>query len=365
MTALGRRTHRLSRTNRKPGHLAAAVVAAWTFGLAEPDVAQALIGGEPSPDADDSVVLIHATVDGTTCTGTMVAPNVLVTALHCVAESGFWDDDAQPVFSCTTAGELYADPFGAGTVGGIFAPETLEIYRGTQVSEFPVTHGRHIVSSGSSTLCTNDIAFLVLEDSLTTPLTPLRVTPKTEPGDLLNLVGYGREAQAPIDWTLRRRTRLDAQPAVDVGPASSDEPLTDARPRTLIINSPSACFGDSGGPALDPETGALVGVFSQLEGQDCLSGENRAHYTHVPEYVSLVEEVEEFIGAPLWKEGEENPYRVEDEPSEPTPMGESGGCAIRPGARGRSFGALVAFLVLGAWRIRSRRCKTSCDPRPG
>lgn len=324
------------------------------FFLATP--AAALIGGSPSSAQDDAVVLIHATEDGATCSGTMVAPNVLVTALHCVAASGRWDNEAQPVFGCTPEGDLSSDPYGAGKVSQLFDPGTLEIYRGEYIGDFPVTTGLEIVSSQSQTLCTNDIAFLILKDALTTPLVPIRVETTTQAGDLATLIGYGRSTEVFNDWHERPRLRLDAQRAIDVGPASRDDEPQDARPRTLIFQSPSACFGDSGGPALDAETGALVGVFSQLEGQDCLSPENRAHYTHLPEYGLLIAEVEKAIGSSLWVEGGENPFSERAQSAQSAELSQ-GGCSWVKGVplapRGRA--AWFLFFFGAAWVRRRAR----------
>lgn len=318
--------------------------------------AAALIGGRASPAEDDAVVLIHATEDGATCSGTMVAPNVLVTALHCVAESGRWDNEAQPVFGCTPEGELSSDPYGAGKVSQLFEPSTLEVYRGEYIDEFPVTTGEQIISSQSQTLCTNDIAFVILKDALSTPLVPIRVNTTTKAGDQATLLGYGRNTEVFNDWHERPRLRLDEQIAMAVGPATRADGPTDARPRTLIFQSPSACFGDSGGPALDAETGALVGVFSQLEGQDCLSPDNRAHYTHLPEYGLLIAQVEEAIGRSLWIEGGENPFvdaPLGADSAELSP----GGCGWATGALGlqRWPAAWLVTLLLAAWVRRRAR----------
>src|SRR3954451_20868614 len=48
---------------------------------------QAVIGGQASTEAEDAVVALHVRLPNATelCTGTLVAPNAVVTAAHCIA----------------------------------------------------------------------------------------------------------------------------------------------------------------------------------------------------------------------------------------------------------------------------------------
>src|SRR5690606_13404953 len=90
-------------------------------------VAQPVVGGEPSDDSTNSVVLLnaHGPDGGRSCTGSVVAPRMIITARHCV--STFVDGS----FSCTSDGNLGDSSDGAGSLGSPYSADLIEVRVGT------------------------------------------------------------------------------------------------------------------------------------------------------------------------------------------------------------------------------------------
>lgn len=264
----------------------------------------ALYGAEASPDgtADDAVLHLRGTayVD-LTCTATLVAPNLVITAVHCVARTPAGG------FQCSPEGELVPNPDGAGTLLGHVAPESVELYAGQTVGPEPVARGSQILSTFSETVCKNDIAFVLLDRTLDLPIRPIRLQRPTAVDEAMTFIGYGLDEQRIADWRARPRKRLTGQRVRAVGPDSIQDGVTDAPPRTLVFEGPSACWGDSGGPALSEDTGAVTGVFSLLSGQLCNARGTKLIYTRAAPFRSLAEQAFSEAGQPAWLEGEPDP----------------------------------------------------------
>src|SRR4051812_45793786 len=76
--------------------------------------AQSIIDGEASGADEDGVVLLRAVVadqSGIVCSASLVGPNLIMTARHCVS----YFTDGQ--FSCSVRGELIDNATGAGMLG--------------------------------------------------------------------------------------------------------------------------------------------------------------------------------------------------------------------------------------------------------
>src|ERR1051326_5824095 len=82
----------------------------------------AIIDGSESPATQDAVVLVVIHNHGS-CTGTLVAPNLVLTARHCVTQT---DEGAQCKVDGTSAG--------GGTLYANFAASDLLVYKGQDAS---------------------------------------------------------------------------------------------------------------------------------------------------------------------------------------------------------------------------------------
>lgn len=274
-----------------------------------------IVDGAPSGHEDDAVVLIRYVpplpdTPGR-CTAALIAPNLIVTAFHCLSSA------SEGAFSCTRDGELVELDPGAGAVHRVAEPDEVLIYPGPcgDVSEFgaggaggagarcgteyvePAARGSAIFSTLSSTLCMNDIAFMVLDRSLALPIAPVRLDEAMHRGELVTLVGYGGTGRAGDVGRFRR----EGVRVTDLGQGISEEFTGEAPPLQFALES-AACFGDSGGPSLSA-SGAVIGVASRVDGSSCTSSLAVDYYSCLAPYAELAEQAFEAAGAEPWREG--------------------------------------------------------------
>ena len=260
-------------------------------------VHSAIVGGERSPlgGPQDAVLLLRTMINGQEllCTSSLVAPNLVLTARHCVANL------VEGPFNCSVEGELFDNPTGAGQLGLDLPASTLEFYGGALPRSKPLAHGLSIVSTLSDTICVNDIAFVVLDRAVALPVLPLRLHGRATVGEAVTLVGYGllSDDQLTIDFSAQPREQKTGLSIAGVGPDSLADGVTTVPPRALLLDGPSACIGDSGGPLLAASSNALLGVYSLLDGVSCSDASVRHQLVHVPAFQALIEQAFATAGA--------------------------------------------------------------------
>jgi hypothetical protein len=250
-----------------------------------------VVNGEPSvPGVEDAVLLLRTVVDGRelVCSSSLVAPNLVLTARHCVSHL------VEGLFSCTIRGELVEDGSGAGRLGVHLPAADIEFYDDTLPRETPLARGERVLSTLSETICQNDLAFVLLDRPLELPVFPLRLAGRARRGELATMVGYGldetQNETEPFDVTTQGRTRKTDLVVAEVGPDSLDDGVTTAPPRSVVVEEPSGCVGDSGGPLLAKRTNAVLGVYSLLNAESCVASDARHLFTHVPPFRALTDE---------------------------------------------------------------------------
>lgn len=256
---------------------------------------QAIIEGEASGPGDDGVLMIRAVLEDdreVICTASLVAPSLLLTARHCVSYL------TEGLFTCSLEGELVTGEDGAGQLGLHLPAEAIEVYGRERPRSEPLARGQEIISTLSETICSDDLAFVVLDTALDLPLVPIRLGRPAEFGELGMMVGFGLElGQLGIDYRDQPRLRKGDLTVAGVGPDSLDRGVTTVAPRGLIIDGPCGCIGDSGGPLLAQATGAVLGVYSLQQGESCSADNVRQHLVHVPPFERLIADAFAAVGA--------------------------------------------------------------------
>lgn len=219
---------------------------------------QAIAHGASDRGRHPSVVALLA--EDHLCTAAVVAPDVVLTARHCVAE---------------LLGEGVACPSRVAQVGKTIPAESLFVHLGDDVRKGPpAARGRAVFVPDSDVLCDADIALVALDRPLA--LKPLSIARQIAPrvGGHVVSVGYGQIGAAGGEGV--RRFRTD----VSILRVSASEFVVDE----------STCPGDSGGPALDADTGEILGVVSRGS-RVCDGTGARNIYTRVAPFLELIDRV--------------------------------------------------------------------------
>lgn len=304
----------------------------------------AIIGGADSQAADDAVVLlVHydaLSKDGSAgCTGTLLAPRLVLTARHCLAE---------------TDGSLACAPDGTAQAGGAvradFVPSKIFVFAGRERPDYlsgaaKGARGAEIIHDKAPNLCNHDLALLVLDAPLRdVPIAPLRLDGETKVGDALRIVGWG--ITETTNTPPVRRVRHDV-PVVALGPSEG------TGPSELRIGE-GGCAGDSGGPAI-AASGAVVGVLSRGgngtdgTGKDrCIGKDATNVFTKVSAFRDVILSGYAKVGQDAWSEGGRDPRLPKEEESD-------SGCVTTPS---RDFGGAWIVVAVGVVlaRVRRSRC---------
>ena len=294
----------------------------------------AIVGGEESLD-DSAVVMVRTPFpflpDERLCTGTLIAPRLVLTALRCVA--------ALPLaaFSCESDGTIREPDNG----GGWFyqpVPGNVQVHLGPRAARTePAAYGARVWSSGSVEACIDDIAVVELDRDLPLPPSTLRLAGGIARGDSVSVVGFGDTGVSNYPYV---RNRRDGVHVTAVGPDDTTDGLSHVVPRTFLTDD-GLCLGDVGGPALAAESGAVIGVYSYATRATSCYATGQTHvFVKVAPYASLIRKACAAVGSqPLEETTGDRPPR----PARPT-------CSMSPRAAARGVHAAVAVLAaLAFW----------------
>jgi len=189
------------------------------------------------------------------CSGTVIAPKVVLTAQHCVARLS-----VAP--TAQDACNAYGNPDN-GVRYGPASVQTVHIFN--DMSSAPIARASAAVVPSQKTLCNNDLALLVLDRPLPSKVaapiraltgaknaTATRVTPKRDTTVIVAGFGLLDDGVENDRGCLHKLVQVLADGSQHVPYLGTHEFVTDY----------GTCNGDSGGPVFD-RSGQLVGVTSR------------------------------------------------------------------------------------------------------
>ena len=239
------------------------------------------------------------------CPATLLAPNLILTARHCVSNT------VNQPFACDIKGNLVNFP---GTqVGADHPVNRLLVFIGKDRPD-PLTAkiagvGKKIFHDDSKVLCSHDLALVLLDRDIALPIAPIRLDEPVVANETFTAVGWGyTETGTPSV----RQQRADIK-VIAVGPnASGGEPTP---PNDFKVGE-SICSGDSGGPALASSSSAVIGVVSRggngkMDPMDpsvgCTGTTARNFYTSTPPFKDLILQAFTEAGKEPWLENGPDP----------------------------------------------------------
>ena len=322
-------------------------------------VASAIVGGTASDASQNGVVLVlhYDALEGpgaTGCSGALLAPNLVLTARHCVSvsdESSACTAEGKAAFG----GKVYSDedPTKLYVFGGLTRPNFLS-------GDVHPSLGTEILTTGAKTICNQDVALILLDRPVEgATIMPVRLEGGPTANEVVTLVGWGITETSESPEIRRQRTGISV---TAVGPSTSEQ-LGPAE----FSTTEGSCAGDSGGPAI-AASGAVIGVVSRgvplvtdagSGGASCVGGSSTL--TSTAAYADLLARGYARAGQAAWAEGQPSPLAVADAgPSAPVyELG--GGCAVgraRKSAFSFSGAAVCAVAVLFLAR---RKCRIGSE----
>jgi secreted trypsin-like serine protease len=276
---------------------------------------QRIVGGTPSDASQDGVVLI--TTDQFSCTGSLIAPNLVLTARHCVSN---FDEQTDKIsgdldaasLTISVGADASADNQGGpdqgpdnggygpgggpdGPGGGQGGPDAPPDDPGGGAGPDGGAHGMRLFHENVDTLDQNDIALIQLDQDLAGPIIKIREI-AVNVGETVTAVGYGEDGHGQLTDGRQQRTGMQI---VGVGPASlSYQNETIQVPGGEIAATEGTCHGDSGGPILDAQ-GQVVGVTSRGSTQEDTCIGAPGIYSAIAAHIDLIKQAAAAAGHPL------------------------------------------------------------------
>jgi hypothetical protein len=280
--------------------------------------AQPIIYGQPSPAEENAVVAI-VDEQRVWSTGVVVAPTLVLTSRQGFVRLSV--ERARSSFGCN-------DALIGVAVDHTLDPAEYSILLGEEFPLDPVARGRRIFTGSSLDLCESDVALLEVDTPLDVTPLPLRLEAATLAHETGTLVGWGKTEEGLTSprgaLTLHGSRRRIALEIEAVGP---NDLLLEAGQllkvlKSMFVTGQGACYHDDGAPFISDETGAVVGLASNIEPavsgessedsrgdgavEDCVGGRGVFRRLAAPEY-SWIKDAFRAAGQAPWYEGRSKP----------------------------------------------------------
>ncbi len=210
--------------------------------------ASAVQGGKSDTQKAHNFAVGIASRYGAVCSGTLIAPNLVLTARHCVVPPS--GDES---VTC-------ANKFGKNEPASALFVTTEPSLRGAK----NFYDAAEVITPTDTGFCGNDIALIRLKDNIpdseATPATPVvqfSMTDHTKIGDQITAMGYGITSPNANDSGIRRiREKIDivCVPGDTTKDCKKTEYASMQDSDREFITQGYVCSGDSGGGAFDQES---------------------------------------------------------------------------------------------------------------
>jgi MYXO-CTERM domain-containing protein len=303
----------------------------------------AIQGGTANSSDTFAVALLDE--NGEVCSGTLIAPNLVLTARHCIADGG-----SDPI-------DCESDTFSPAWPADTYRVTT------AQNADYDTApyHAKKILVPKTNDFCGDDIALVILEENVPAavakPATPQLTLPTSTK---VVAIGYG--ATSPFANDLGRRRRRDDVPILCIpGHATLDcDPVADHDMKASeLAAGDGLCGGDSGGGAylLGGATPIVIGALSRALDvgptcSDAVFARTDAHATFIKDGAKEAASLGGYV-APAWA----------GVVTSPTEDGGKIG-ALKDGSASGDEGQDPSATSSGSTVTTTSGCSTTSAPRP-
>lgn len=217
-----------------------------------------MVNGTASASAQDSVVMIK--MNDSFCTATLVAPDMLITAHHCVAE----ENTDQNAPACAPLGAPLGDTAFEVKLNQPGEGASQDFTRGATYNGPTVARSKKVWITPTNNICSFDVALIQLDRPVpNAKISKLRFSALTA-NEAVTAVGFGDDGLGNYPSARRQRTTsiLGVGPTTVQFQSQTGGTIPLSLPDGDVMTGESHCFGDSGGPLFDKD-GSIVAIISR------------------------------------------------------------------------------------------------------